>query len=98
MHLKSFATSALLAASIATVSSAISPTAANAYARHEHPFYNLSSANNDQAKANRLCLQILNQRLSILPFSQALNGTWLIRGRVWHVWAHLNNRQCIANQ
>jgi hypothetical protein len=80
--------------------STFSATSAFAYARHEHPFRsNMSFSGTDQARADVLCRQILDQAFRRTPwFVVALNGTWLYKNKVRHVWAHLNNKQCIANQ
>ena len=97
MNLSQVRVSLVVLAATAGIST-LSATSAFAYARHEHLFRNVSFSGTKQANADMLCRQILDQEFRRKPFVVALNGTWLYKNRVRHVWAHLNNNQCIANQ
>lgn len=68
------------------------------YARHEHPIIdNMSFSGMTQEQADRLCIDIVRRTLAVGRV-MALNRTLLSDHKVWHVWAHRENRECIANQ
>jgi hypothetical protein len=85
-------------AAIATGGATFSVSPASAYARHEHPFHSARLNDLSQAKADMFCKQIAWAKFRQQPIFKAQNGTWLMSWRVWSVWGHRNNGQCIANQ
>ncbi len=102
MNVSQVRTSLVVLAVTAGVST-FSATSAFAYARHEHPFLNRSFSGMTQAQADRWCnveLQKAFRKNSgvVMASDRKTRLSQTGSPKVWHIWAHLNNRQCIANQ